>query len=304
MEKDTEGSLQGDRRENFLRASAHFSWAYKLLGKQHAEELRSNLEKADIWMRPEDFAGISMFFSILAAAIFLVLEIFILLFVRSRFSEILGAFLIPVSFGITLYSLSAMYPQYKASVRAKNIAGNLEQTYIFISALANADVPLDMIFSKLSKEKVFGEVSREAEKIVRLMSIGGLDIYNAMEKESLTSPSEEWKSFLHGATSTAMSGSRMKPYFAEKVKDYHNMIRLSLKSNGDAVSLFAEVYVTVGVALPLFLAIILGVMSVISAPVSRFSEYVLIALSLVIEPVIVASFAGIISSVNRELGIR
>ncbi|MEM4380281.1 MAG: hypothetical protein QXL01_06345, partial [Thermoplasmatales archaeon] len=81
-------------------------------------------------------------------------------------------------------------------------------------------------------------------------------------------------------------------------------LRLSNKANGDAISIFAEVYVTIGMALPLFLGIILGVMSVISAPASKFSEYVLIALSLIVEPVIIASFIAVVSSVNKEVGIR
>ncbi|MGC8645363.1 MAG: type II secretion system F family protein [Thermoplasmata archaeon] len=216
--------------------------------------------------------------------------------------EITFIILVPVSFLLTLYILLA-FPDYKASSRRREISRDLEQAYTFISALANADVPLDIIFSRLSSESAFGEVSREAEKIVRLTAEGGMDIYTAMNIASRTSPSEEWRVFLQGAIATAASGSRLKPYFVEKALNFHERMRLSARSNSETLSLFAEVYVTIGVAFPLFLAIILGVMSVVSAPVSSSSQFVLLIFSFLIEPVIMVSFIAIVSSLNREVDL-
>ncbi|MEM1995904.1 MAG: type II secretion system F family protein [Thermoplasmatales archaeon] len=301
--------MEDNTKKSFLESplakalARRFYWISRLLGEKYLKNLRRSLDAADIWIKPEIYGGISIFFSLVAAIVIFVIEVLLLVFVASRDAEIFVAFLIPVSFLVTFYTFS-LYPNYKASIRARNIAENLEQAYIFISALANSDVPLIVIFTKLSEQRIFGDISREAEKILALTNIAGLDIYSAISEASKTSPSEEWKNFLHGLISTAESGSRLKQYFEEKVKDYHNRLRLSNKANGDAISIFAEVYVTIGMALPLFLGIILGVMSVISAPASKFSEYVLIALSLIVEPVIIASFIAVVSSVNKEVGIR
>jgi len=297
------GNREKQREKGFLKMISDHLPPIVLKNSSFYSSLELALERADLWLSPGRYLTTSLILSTPPPILFSIL--FYILFLHGSGSSLYTAFLvfIPLSFFVTLY-LFLSYPYYRASTRAKEISKNLEQSYIFISALANGDVPLNIIFRKLSQDGAFGEVRREAEKIVRLTEDGGMDIYAAMNIASRTSPSVEWRNFLQGAVNTAISGSRLKPYFLEKVENFHERMRLSIKGNGDAVSLFSEVYVAIGVAFPLFLAIILGVMSVISAPISRSTQFILLLFSFFIEPVITASFILIISSLNKEVGIE
>src|SRR5207249_3966445 len=79
----------------------------------------------------------------------------------------------------------------------KKISGAMS----FISAMASADVPVDVIFKELSKQTIYGEVAREAEWITRDTELLGLDILTAIRKASQRSPSAKFQDFLQGVVS-------------------------------------------------------------------------------------------------------
>ena len=157
--------------------------------------------------------------------------------------------------------------------------------------------------TKLSKKREYGEVSREALKIATRTELLGLDIFTAVQQVARMSPSVEWQKFLQGAVATSSAGSRLKPYFVTKATEYQNKLRVSLKKNAESVSIFAETYVTIGVAFPLFMIVILAVMAVIAQNTSGMSMLFLILISFLVMPVMIATFLFLMSSVNREVRI-
>jgi flagellar protein FlaJ len=149
----------------------------------------------------------------------------------------------------------------------------------------------------------YGEVSREASKIANRTELMGMDIFSAIEEVARKSPSVEWQKFLQGAVTASAAGARLKPYFVNKAMEYQNMLRVSLKKNSESVSVFAETYVTIGVAFPLFLIVILAVMSVIARNASGATISFLLVFSFLVLPVMIAAFVLVISSVNKEVNI-
>lgn len=264
--------------------------------------LQNSLKKASINVRSEEFLAASLFTSIIVAGIAL---IFLLISLIMKFFYAIDAILIiavPLSAWIT-YVVMISYPESKASSRKKLIESNLGGAMAFIAAMASADVPVDVIFKELSKRDEYGEIRKEALKITRNTELFGMDIFTAIGEASRVSPSIKWQEFLQGVVTTATTGGRLKPYFVNKAEEYQNELRIALRKNAENVGLFAETYVTVGVAFPLFLIVILAIMGVISGSSGSSTIVILAAFSFLVMPVIIGTFIWIMGSVSKEVSI-
>src|SRR2546430_10159811 len=109
-------------------------------------------------------------------------------------------------------------PASMAKKRGHRIDKRISGAMSFISAMAAANVPVDVIFKELSKQTVYGEVAREAEWITRDTELLGLDILTAIRKASQRSPSGKFQDFLQGVVTTSTSGGQLKPYFLVKAE--------------------------------------------------------------------------------------
>lgn len=279
-----------------------FSGILKKTSNDFLMRIQSDLDKAEMDVSSSPyFAGVifsTLLGGILFSVIFLVGLMEIIPFL---FSAILGLF-IPVSV-IIIISIGLIYPRYKSSIRRKKIDENLGSALAFISAMSSADVPISVIMLKLSRMEEYGEIQKEAMKIARNTELLGMDIFTAMREVARTSPSPEWQKFLQGAVAISTAGARLKPYFVSKATEYQSKLRISLRRNAESVSIFAETYVVVGVAFPLFLIVILSVMGVITRSSIRSTFSFLVLFSFLVMPVVILAFILLISSVNKEVKI-
>jgi len=204
--------------------------AWKMFGKfvqarKHDDpELDENLLKAHIKLRPEEylavawmnttFAAVGAVIAAFVGALFLFIlhiEIVTLIFVLGLVAAL------PILFSyMYFFGLPVGYhgkPASMAKKRGKKIDKRISGSMSFISAMASADVPVDVIFKELSKQTIYGEVAKEAEWITRDTELLGLDILTAIRKAAQRSPSNKFQDFLQGVVTTSTSGGQLKPYF-------------------------------------------------------------------------------------------
>src|SRR5207302_448672 len=92
----------------------------------------------------------------------------------------------------------------------------------------------------------------------------GLDILTAIRKASQRSPSAKFQDFLQGVVTTSTSGGQLKPYFLVKAEQFEKEDRLEMRKKMETLGMLAESFVTVVVAFPLFLVVIMAIMALIS----------------------------------------
>src|SRR5207245_1845471 len=148
-------------------------------------------------------------------------------------------------------------PATIAKKRAHKLDKRISGAMSFISAMASANVPVDVIFKELSKQTVYGEVAREAEWITRDTELLGLDILTAIRKAAQRSPSSKFQDFLQGVVTTSTSGGQLKPYFLVKAEQFEKEDRLEMRKKMETLGMLAESFVTVVVAFPLFLGLMI-----------------------------------------------
>jgi archaeal flagellar protein FlaJ len=154
-------------------------------------------------------------------------------------------------------------PGSKARSRGKAIDRKISSAMSFVSAMASADVNIDAIFKELAGQTIYGEVAEEAAWITRDTELLGLDILTAIKNGAARTPSKRFQDFLQGVVTTATSGGQLKPYFLAKAEQYERENKLELLQRVETMGLLAETFVTVVVAFPLFLVIIIAIFAII-----------------------------------------
>src|SRR6266513_731494 len=282
--------------------------AWRMFGKfvqarrKEDPDLEESLLRAHIKLRPEEYLAVAWMNTTFAAVgaviaasvgalflFFLQIPILTLLIILGLVAAI------PIFFSyMYFFGLPVGYhgkPATMAKKRGHKIDKRISGAMSFISAMASADVPVDVIFKELSKQTVYGEVAREAEWITRDTELLGLDILSAIRKAAQRSTSSKFQDFLQGVVTTSTSGGQLKPYFLVKAEQFEKEDRLEMRKKMETLGMLAESFVTVVVAFPLFLFVIMAIMALIS---KGSSGSVLVLLYVLVAPMIPLSQFGFI----------
>jgi len=249
-----------------------FSWrilgAFIRLKRKPSPKLEQSLLEAQIKMRPEEYQAYVWMSSILVLIAMAVIAVVVggiiwaFLGVDASLVLILTIALIIVPPLLTYVVLISL-PSSKARGRGRDIDKRIGPAMNFISAMASADVNVDVIFKELSRQPIYGEIRNEAEWITRDTELLGTDILTAVNWAAQRTPSKKFQEFLQGVVTTSTSGGQLKPYFLQKAEQFEKEYKLDMRSQLETLGLMAESFVTVVVAFPLFLVVIMAIMAIV-----------------------------------------
>lgn len=269
------------------------------------QQLDDSLLKAHMKIRPEEYLAYVYMAAIVTAIAGVIAGIVVgvVLFGLMGVSivmRILVAVLASVLLPVMAYMMLLGSPNGKAKSRGRDIDKKIAAAMSFISAMASADVNIDVIFKELSRQKVYGEISHEAAWITRDTELLGSDILSAIKKAARRSPSTKFQDFLQGVVTTSTSGGQLKPYFLLKAEEYAKENKLALKSQMETLGMLAESFVTVVVAFPLFLVLILAIMAVVGGGNPGFMVMMLYLIVLGMIPISQFGFVFVIWNMSKE----
>jgi len=246
-------------------------WSWKtfrarVLAKPPDPTLDENLLKAHIRMRSDEYMAVVYATTVVAAIATVVAGAVVGFLFVSLGSLLLGlliGILLPVFGTVGTFFLLQGTPGSKAKERGRKIDRKISPAMSFISAMSSADVNVDQIFRELGRQKIYGEVAEEAAWITRDTELLGVDILTAIRNGAQRTPSKRFQDFLQGVVTTATSGGQLKPYFLLKAEQYERENKLDQLQRVETMGLLAETFVTVVVAFPLFLVIIIAIFAII-----------------------------------------
>jgi archaeal flagellar protein FlaJ len=179
-------------------------------------------------------------------------------------AEYIQAFTVIASFIIGTfigYSLLLRMPGIEKNNRAIKINMTLHNAVAYMYAMRRGGAQLMAIFRSLSdRSNIYGEVALEFRQIVRDADFFGYDVVTAIRHLAETTPSEKLKDFLEDLLSVIESGGDMAEFLSTRVRLYQEEARFEQRQFLNVLSIVAESYVTLFVAGPLFLIIIMVVM--------------------------------------------
>jgi archaeal flagellar protein FlaJ len=284
--------------------------AYRLFARRAARavernpRLRHSLERAHIYRRAEVYMASAIMTSLIVVLLTGLPVLLMLLASASGAIAVPGrlmAFILPVPAlaGIVLYLLALVLPELRAINRARDINAKLPYALNFVTTMASAGATPEVIFGALARQPIYGAASHEAAWITRDVQLLGMDIVTALGRAVDRSSSDKWQDLLQGAITTLTSGGDLRTYFNNKAEQFIYENRQEQKRFLDGLGVLAESFVTVVVAAPLFLIVILSVMTSLggSAEQTLTLGY---ALVLVLLPLSQAGFAMTIKTMTPE----
>jgi len=295
----------------YIKLSPFQDLAWRMMGKKAKtkttilQQLDDSLLKAHMKIRPEEYLAYVYMATLVAAIVGVVVGIVVgvVIFGVMGVSLILRIFVAGASIGllpVMAYFLLLGTPGSKAKGRGRDIEKRIAAAMSFISAMASADVNIDVIFKELSRQKVYGEISQEAAWITRDTELLGSDILTAIRKAARRSPSSKFQDFLQGVITTSTSGGQLKPYFLLKADEYQKENKLELKSQMETLGMLAESFVTVVVAFPLFLVLIMAIMAIVGGSDPAFMVLMLYVVVLGMIPISQFGFIFVIWNMSKE----
>ncbi len=206
---------------------------------------------------------------------------------------------LPLVTALTVYLAALILPDLRARNRAREIEARLPYALNFISTMASAGATPPAIFHSLAGQKLYGSVSDEAAWIDRDLTILGYDVINALNRAIDRSPSAKFQDFIQGVITVLTSGGDLKTYLLAKADQFMYENQQEQKKFLESLGVLAESFVVVVVAAPLFLIVMLSVMTLFGGDARQMLliGYVMVLMML---PLAQAGFAVTISSMSPE----
>ena len=158
-------------------------------------------------------------------------------------------------------------PHIEKNNRSAKINITLHNAVAYMYAMRRGGAELMTIFSAISENApIYGEVALEFRQITRDIDYFGYDLVTAMQHLAETTPSAKLKDFLEDLLSVIRSGGNLSDFLAGRVRLYQEEARFEQKQFLTSLSMVAESYVTLFVAGPLFLIIVMVVMGLLGGP--------------------------------------
>lgn len=293
---------------DYIKLTPYQEFCWRTMGRvvkfkaKENPDLEDNLLKAHMKIRPEEYIAYVWMTTIIVSVVAVIAAIALsaLLFaLAGSIKGIIIGVIIVVVLPVMTYFILLRSPGSKAKGRAVDIDKKLPAAMSFISAMASANVNVDVIFKELSRQNIYGQIKEEAEWITRDTELLGVDILTALKKAAIRTPSTKFQDFIQGVVTTSSSGGELKPYFLVKAEQYEKEARLEMKGTMETLGMLAESFVTVVVAFPLFLVVILAIMGLVGGN-AAFTLKILYAVVGLMIPLSQFGFIFVIWNMSQE----
>lgn len=191
-------------------------------------------------------------------------------------------------------------PRILAFMRGEEIDDNLPFAVNYMASMATSEVAPERLFQNLARQDVYGEIAVEAGLINRDVNVLGHDLITALSMAADRSPSARFEDFLDGAITAIMAGGALHSFLKAKADQYLEDRHQEQSSFLDSLGILAESYVTVAVAGPIFIIVLLSVLVLFgtSGDLTLQLGYVLM---LLLVPLINAGFIVAVETVSPKV---
>lgn len=249
---------------------SYTSLSYKFFGsvshsmRGYFPDVRENLHKAGMNYTLEEYLSIALF----TTTITFVLE-------TMGFSFIFGIFVAPVIAVLLAITLGGIisgliffffytYPSTLSKHRASSVKKSLPFAVSYMATISSSKMQPLTIFKTLSTFKEYGNVSKEAARIVKDVEIFGMTLSSALKKEAKRTPSKDLGDVLWGMNTMITTGGGLTEFLKGKSEDLMNDYRRSIRKYSQDLSLYVEIYLTLIITGSIFFIVLSSVISVMT----------------------------------------
>ncbi|MGB1697519.1 MAG: type II secretion system F family protein [Thermoplasmatota archaeon] len=264
--------------------------------------LDSQLQRARILMRKEVYAAMAIWTTLFALLAALLVVGLFALGDQQGYLELSSQTIIILAAGgllTTILTYASFYIRLPLRVqsRQRDIDAKLPYAINYLAAMSGSGGTPTAMLRGLARQEVYGEVQKEIAWVLRDVEVLGIDLLTALAKAQDRAPSTKLQDFLQGISTNLSTGGDLDTYFQAKSEQYMTENRQRQEGFIESLGVLAESFVTVVVAAPLFIVVLMSVMTTFSSGGSLLIGFVL---TLLIVPLSQAAFVVAINTLTPE----
>jgi len=250
------------------------------------------------------YMSTGILYSIIATAttfsLFLYLHVMVMhldILVSLAASTILAIIALLCSAAAVLY-----YPVYKARYRGGIIDVALLHTLSYMASVAAAGAPPERVIEVAAAAEECREVEKELKKILLDVELMGYDTLTALDRASRRTPSKNFSLFLDGLKSTIATRGAVWEYLMFFFERLVSERMAYLKQILSSIAMIAEVYISLMVAFPVILVIMLSIMSTLGGKIMGFDPIlIMVAFITILLPMMGAAILVVLDALLSKV---
>lgn len=188
------------------------------------------------------------------------------------------------------------YPRRVVAARRRSINLNLPYAITFLFALTSGGMNfLDACRRLADADAVYGEAATEFDVLVREIDLFGNDLLRALDNVRTLTPSDNLRRFHDDLLGVLESGGDLEAFLREEAEAYHDEALEEQEAFIETLGTLSELFVVAFVAAPLFLIVVLMVVSFLGAE----TVGLIAALVYVVFPLGMAGFLLVVDLLSR-----
>ena len=275
--------LPGEKYDEFKSARGYLklsnkfflNTAQKLIAKEYFKSLSTQIKKANIDVLFATYVAMMLFTTLIAVFISILLMFFFLIFSMQLSGSIIvlfdGNYLtrlwqviwIPIVGPLAAFFAIYFYPSTEKDSLAKKIDRELPFAVIQMSAISGSGIEPAELFKIIGMSKEYPYLKKEIRKVLNQINLYGYDLVTSLINVSRNTPSTKLAELFSGLSTTITSGSNMQNFFEKRAESLLIDYRLEREKYTKVAETFMDIYVSVVIAAPMILMILLVMISVL-----------------------------------------
>ncbi len=243
--------------------------SYRIFGKHIGfilplvKDLDEDMKKAMMRTTIEKYASRMLFISLIGVVVTIGATLPILIRWLVPAYALAMSLALGIITGTFAFFIMYLYPSLVAGNRRRDIDKSLNFATQYMAILAGAEVTPEKIFKSMLTSDIDAVVKDEIGEVVKRIDIFGDDFYSALSARIKETPSKRFGDLMKGVLAVGSMGGDLRRYLHLQGKLFMRERKVDMKKQLEGLSITAEVYVSMGVVLPLILVIMLSTMSFI-----------------------------------------
>jgi flagellar protein FlaJ len=243
--------------------------SYRIFGKHIGfilplvKDLDEDMKKAMMRTTIEKYASRMLFISLIGVVVTICATLPILIRWLVPAYALAMSLALGIITGTFALFIMYLYPSLVAGNRRRDIDKSLNFATQYMAILAGAEVTPEKIFKSMLTSDIDAVVKDEIGEVVKRIDIFGDDFYSALSARIKETPSKRFGDLMKGVLAVGSMGGDLRRYLHLQGKLFMRERKVDMKKQLEGLSITAEVYVSMGVVLPLILVIMLSTMSFI-----------------------------------------
>ena len=238
--------------------------------------LEKDLKKSNMRFMLKTYLSMALFSSMIAFFMGFLIYGLLLVTNLSYFIHIWIPFVFAGAVIVGFYT----YPASEAGSVQKRISQELPFVTIHMAAIAGSNIEPTKIFRIIASSKEYPTVGTEIRKIVAQIEIYGYDLVTSLKNVAGRTSSKDLSELFSGLATNISGGGELKNYLEKKAENFLLDYKLERQKYADLAGTFMDVYISILIAAPLILVMMLIVMEAANLGMESFGITTLLFLSL------------------------